>query len=138
MYERYGDEVQFFMVYIREAHAADNKWPSPIADEETIYNPRSMYERRAVASKCVGRLEIDIPCLIDDMDNSVDQAYDAYPDRLFIVDVDGTLAVRAGPGPWGFKPAVTEATQWLKKRFPHVEYEGEVEEPNEKTTSDAT
>ncbi len=72
------------------------------------------------------------------MDNSVDRAYDAYPDRLFVVDVDGTLAVRARPGPWGFKPAVTEARQWLKKRFPQVEYEEEVEEPNEKTTSDAT
>ena len=43
------------------------------------------------------------------MDNKVNRAYAAAPDRLYLVARDGTIAYRGGPGPFGFKPAELEA-----------------------------
>ncbi len=49
-----------------------------------------------------------IPCLIDGMDNKVDTAYSAKPDRLCVVDIDGKVAYHSKRGPWGFKPKDAE------------------------------
>ncbi len=114
----YGDAAQFYVVYIREAHAADSVWPMSVPDEGPINEPKTFEERCSVATKCATKLAIEFPALIDDLTDSTEKAYDAWPDRLFIVDTDGKIAVRAKPGPWGFKPAVEEARDWLRKRFP--------------------
>lgn len=120
MAKAYGDVAEFFVVYIREAHASDSKWPMAVPDREKILTPRTIGQRRTIAQKCLTKLKLDIPCLIDDMDNAVERAYDAHPDRLFVVDVDGTIAVRGGPGPWGFKSSLNKATKWLERKFPNV------------------
>ena len=118
MAKRYGDHAEFYVVYIREAHPADSKWPIPIKGEDKIYLAKTYADRKVVANKCVTKLHIELPCLVDDVDNAVAKSYDAFPDRLFVVDTDGTIAVRADRGPWGFGPGVDEATKWLAKRFP--------------------
>ncbi|MCH7992873.1 MAG: hypothetical protein IIB57_00360 [Planctomycetes bacterium] len=114
----YGDVAEFYVVYIKEAHAADGDRPVPIPDEEPIYEPTSLVERKAVAKKCVAKLNLEVPCLVDGMDNAVGSAYDALPDRIFVVDTEGNIAVRSDHGPWGFKPGVDETAKWLAKRFP--------------------
>ena len=114
----YGDVAEFYVVYIKEAHAADSDRPVPVPDEDPIYEPKSLVERKAVAKKCVAKLNLEVPCLVDDMDNAVGSAYDALPDRIFVVDTEGKIAVRADHGPWGFKPGVDETAKWLANRFP--------------------
>ncbi len=121
MAKSYGDVAEFFVVYIREAHAADSSWPAPVPGEDKILTPKTYAERTVIAGKCLTKLEIKMPCLIDDMDDSVEKAYGAWPDRIFIVDLDGKIAVRADPGPWGFRSAVDEAAKWLKEKFPGVD-----------------
>ncbi len=106
------------MVYIKEAHAADGVRPVPVPGEEAIYEPTTLIERKAVAKKCVTKLQLKLPCLVDSMDNAVGEAYDALPDRIFVVDKEGKIAVRAERGPWGFKPGVDETAKWLAKQFP--------------------
>ena len=49
LYAQYKDKVQFFVVYIREAHAADGRRPDR---ELEIYEPRSLGERAQVAQCC--------------------------------------------------------------------------------------
>ena len=115
----YGDVAEFYVVYIKEAHAADGDRPVPIPDEDPIYEPKSLFERRAVAKKCVAKLNLELPCLVDGIDNAVGEAYAAWPDRIFVVDKEGNIAVRADPGPWGFKPGVEETEKWLAQQFPH-------------------
>jgi len=66
----------------------------------------------------MAKLDIKLPCLVDDLDNATGDAYAAWPDRIFIVDEQGKIAVRAERGPWGFKPGVDQATAWLAKHFP--------------------
>jgi hypothetical protein len=65
------------------------------------------------ATTCVAALELKIPVLLDDMDDSVAQAFQGFPDRLFILSPDGTIAYRGEKGPRGFN--VTEMKTTLEK-----------------------
>ena len=63
---------------------------------------KTLEERKKVASECAKSLELNIPLLVDDMENTVANAYSANPDRLFIVNTDGKIAFAGERGPWGF------------------------------------
>ena len=105
LYERHGNEVAFFIVYIREAHPedgwvlADNR-----RDEIALMDPTSLGERAAAADECVVRLRTSIPVLLDDVDDAVALAYGGWPDRLYLIDRDGRIAFQGGRGPDGFEP----------------------------------
>jgi hypothetical protein len=71
-------------------------------DEVFFEQPKTFGDRIAVADACALRLELSIPTLIDDMENSTDRKYYALPDRLYLVGRDGSIAYRGAPGPWGF------------------------------------
>ena len=62
-----------------------------------------------MAQGCSGKLDLGMPQLVDDMQNSVAKAYNAMPDRLFILDARGKVAYRGARGPKGFKVAEMEA-----------------------------
>ncbi len=113
LYEDYGDVVEFRIVYINEAHAADSDWPVPFAEEKGITEHKNYGERCTTAEVMLVEERVTIPCLIDKMDNEVNKAYSAWPDRIFVVQTDGILGVAAMRGPWGFKPAIEETAQWL-------------------------
>ena len=63
-----------------------------------------------VAGTCLRKLRIDFPAVVDDADESVERAYTGWPDRLYVIDRDGRVAHKGGPGPYGFKPEQVEAT----------------------------
>jgi hypothetical protein len=105
--------VQFFVVYIREAHAIDSSWPMGGGDAPIVEDPVSDQEREQVAAVCMTKMALEpMPALIDGVDDAVNQAYGAWPDRLYLVGADGRIAYRGGPGPFGFSPdALEEAIQ---------------------------
>ena len=70
--------------------------------------PRNKQQRIEIAGACQLGLDLTIPLLIDNMDNAVEQAYAAWPDRLYIVAADGRIAYKGGMGPQGFKPREME------------------------------
>ena len=79
-------------------------------DEEVVFaQPKSFDDREHIAEACSLRLDLDIPTLIDDMDNSTDLAYAALPDRLYLVAKDGRIAYKSERGPMGFRPDDFEA-----------------------------
>ena len=47
-------------------------------------------------------LHIGLPIIIEDMDNAIDEAYGAAPERLYLVDIDGNVAYHGGAGPHFF------------------------------------
>ena len=94
------------MVYILEAHASD-AW-SIVNNTKinlAIPTPRSLAERGLVASSCVRTLGIEMPAVLDNLDNATEAAYTGWPDRLYLIDRDGRIAFKSGTGPWGFVPA---------------------------------
>ncbi len=113
MYDRYKDIVEFRLVYINEAHAADSDRSVPYAKELGINNHKNYGERCDVAGKLLSDKNLTIPTVIDGMDNKVGEAYSAWPDRIYVVRKDGTLGVASGRGPWGFVPALEQTGEWL-------------------------
>ena len=70
-----------------------------------VEDPVTLAERMAVAGVCMTRLALEpIPALVDGMDDAVSKAYDAHPDRMYLVGRDGTIVYQGGPGPMGFEP----------------------------------
>ncbi len=105
LFHTYGDRVQFFVVYIHEAHAIDGRAPMPDKDQPIVEEPKTLEERRVVAKQCCDGMQLHgMPILVDDIDNAVGKAYRAMPDRLYLVSKDGKIAYRGGPGPFQFLP----------------------------------
>jgi hypothetical protein len=56
------------------------------------------------------KLELaSIPTLIDDMDNTANESYAGWPDRLYLIGQGGKVAFHGGRGPFGFLPDELEA-----------------------------
>ncbi len=85
------------IVYIREAHP-NTQYPQP-----TTYD-----QRVGIADSMCSDLKISIPTLIDGIDNKVGSAYSGFPDRMYLIGVDGKVKYKGARGPFGFKPAELE------------------------------
>lgn len=117
MYQQYKDVAEFYIVYISEAHAADDRSPVGYAKDLGIKEHTNYGERCAVATRLQKEKRLTIPCLIDGMDNKVANAYQGWPDRVYLVRKDGRLAVAGKRGPWGFRPAINRANKWLAEYY---------------------
>jgi hypothetical protein len=105
IWESYRGQVDFLVVYIREAHPEDG-WAVNSNREQGInyLDPNTKEERLEVATACALRLKIRMPVVIDDVDDNVASAYGALPDRLYLIARGGRIAYQGAPGPWGFDP----------------------------------
>jgi Iodothyronine deiodinase len=66
-----------------------------------------------VARHCCQTLDLSIPTAVDDMSDTVNQLYKAWPERLYVIDRGGKIAYKSAIGPWGFRP--DEAGRALRK-----------------------
>ncbi len=110
LYQQYGSQVAFLVVYITEAHPSD-VWQmrSNIKDDVVFASPRNEDERASVAGTCVRKLGIQIPAVLDEFGNSTESTYTAWPDRLYLIDANRRVAYKSKPGPFGFKPDELQA-----------------------------
>ncbi len=113
IYLTYNDIADFRLVYITEAHAKDSSWPVGYAKEMNITKHKTYGQRCTTAERLMKDKSLTIPTLVDDMENSVNKAYKAHPDRIYLVRKDGRLAVAGKRGPWGYKPALNASKAWL-------------------------
>ena len=113
MYDDHNDQVEFFLVYIREAHPSDG-WQSRTSEglnerqDIFVKQPTKYVERVAVAKEMCTQLKLKMPPLIDRLDDKVNKAYNAEPDRLYLVGIDGKIIYQGARGPRGFDPAELE------------------------------
>jgi hypothetical protein len=110
MSAKYGAEVEFILVYIREAHSTDG-WQVPRNEREGVLleSAKTMDQKEEHATACARKLDIRFTTLVDGMDNAVENDYAGFPDRLYLVDKSGVIRYKSAPGPQGFKPAELEA-----------------------------
>jgi hypothetical protein len=90
-----------------------------VADGVEFAQTRNSAERHSVATACAVALKLDIPILIDGMDNAADHAYNGWPERLYVLDEKGTVAYKGGKGPYGFEPE--ELHNFLAEYLPKPE-----------------
>jgi len=71
-----------------------------------------MDQRKAAANACLTSLDLSMPFLIDGMDGKFEKAYIGHPNRIYVVDIDGRVAMKGPRGPWGAD--ITGAEKALK------------------------
>jgi len=120
-------------VYVREAHPTDEwQMKSNLKDKDDVCyaQPKTLEQRVIIANDFIKRFKFPLPFGIDDMGNAADNAYSAWPERIYIIDESGRIAYRGGMGPFNYKPE--EAREWLAARYGAVKHEPP------KSTPDAT
>lgn len=105
LYDDFHARVHFLLVYVREAHAAD-EWvmPDNAARGLSFDQPTSHAARIAAAKGCAKDFELEMPIVVDGLDDRVKDMYGGFPDRLYVIDAEGRVAYQGGVGPFGFKP----------------------------------
>jgi len=82
--------------------------------EDFVFDqPRTMEERLRLARILPERLAFRLPVAVDPMDGRADQAFAAWPERIYVLGVGGRVEYKAEPGPFGFKPE--DAEEALKR-----------------------
>ena len=69
-----------------------------------VEDPVTVFERAQLADTCISDLNLPMPAILDKMDDVVSLAYQAWPDRLYLVDKAGKVAYAGGRGPFFFSP----------------------------------
>ena len=103
IYNRFRDQVEFFVVYVQEAHPTDGwQTESNVAEGILFRQHQSFEEREEVANSCSLNLHIPLPILIEEINNAIDEAYGAAPERLYLIGADGKVTYQGGAGPHFF------------------------------------
>ena len=109
-------------MYVREAHPTDEwQMKSNVKDDVCYAQPKTLEQRVIIANDFIKRFKFPLPFGIDDMSNAADNAYSAWPERIYIIDESGRIAYRGGMGPFKYYPA--EVREWLAARYGAVKHE---------------
>lgn len=106
---RFGQQIPFLLVYIREAHS-DSGWQTARnTGQSTLAQAASLKDKQDHAVMCSRALHLPFPAVVDGMDNAVENAYAAWPSRVFVVDASGRIAYNSHLTALDFHPEEMEA-----------------------------
>ena len=88
LYEQYKNDVEFLVVYVREAHPGSRTNPH-----------KSMDDKIACARETQEAYGDDRETLVDDLLGSMHQAYGSFPNMTYVIDPEGTVVFRCD---WAF------------------------------------
>jgi len=125
--------VDFLTIYIREAHPTDEwmmKSNEKDKDDVCYKQPKTIEDRIAIANDFTKRYKFAVPFGIDEMSNAANDAYAAWPERLYIIDERGQISYKGGNGPFKYNPK--EVRAWLAQRYGEVKHPEAAATPAEK------
>ncbi len=121
LYDDYKDHVDFLTIYVREAHPTDEwQMKSNLKDDVCYAQPKTLEQRVAIANDFTKRFKFALPFGIDEMNNAANDAYSAWPERLYVIDESGRITYRGGNGPFLYHPE--EVRAWLTQRYGEVKH----------------
>jgi type I thyroxine 5'-deiodinase len=118
---------------VREAHPTDEwqmKSNTKEKDNVCYAQPKTLEQRIAIANDFTQRFKYTVPFGVDEMNNAANDAYAAWPERLYVLDENGRVSYKGGNGPFYYDPK--EVRDWLAKRY------GEVKHPEPPPAAPAT
>jgi type I thyroxine 5'-deiodinase len=89
--------VEFYVVYIREAHPSDGTGRVSARNEREgvkVGTAKTEKERAEMGKTCSAELDLPMPFLMDTMDDATAKAYAALPDRFYLIGQDGKVVFR--------------------------------------------
>jgi len=106
LYEAYKDRAIILIVYIREAHPARPDQTAEdsgrkVIDGTVFRQPKTYAERRKLAETACMFWDLPIPALVDTMEPSIGLMYQAWPNRLYLIDTEGKIVYHGVKGPHG-------------------------------------
>lgn len=115
VYAAHKEQVEFIVVYVREAHPTDKWWLAESRTQRVFMSgalarsdfadPTTLEERRRVASDChTDLLDGEVPLYVDTIDDRVSTLYTGKPTRIYLIGRDGRVVYNPGIGPFGFNP----------------------------------
>jgi hypothetical protein len=125
IYNDYKDHADFLTIYIREAHPTDEwQMESNEKDKDDVcyLQPKTLDQRIVIANDFTKRFKFPLPFGIDEMNNAANNAYAAWPERLYIIDESGRISYKGGNGPFKYDPK--EVRVWLAQRYGDVKHAG--------------
>ncbi len=103
--QQYADRAEFLYVYIKEAHPEDEWQMGSNEEEGVVYRqPKTLEERRALAQEFIATMDVETTTLVDDIQNTANACYAAWPERIYVIDTEGRIAYKGGIGPFLFDP----------------------------------
>ena len=110
-------------IYVREAHPLDEwqmKSNEKGQDDVCYAQPKTLEQRVAIANDFTKRFKYNVPFGIDEMNNAANDAYAAWPERLYVIDEQGRVSYKGGNGPFKYDPR--EVRAWLAGHFGEVKH----------------
>ena len=87
IYNDYKEHADFLTVYVREAHPTDEwQMKSNVKDDVCYAQPKTLAQRVIIANDFIKRFKYPIAFGIDDINNAANDAYAAWPERLYVID----------------------------------------------------
>jgi hypothetical protein len=113
--KKYADVASFVYVYIKEAHPDDEWQVEKNRIGNVVFNqPRTMEERLLLATTFQESMGTKTTILVDDMRNTANAVFAAWPERIYMVDTNGKIIYKGKMGPFYFDP--NEIVPILEKR----------------------
>ena len=100
MYQEHRAAAEFYIIYIREAHPGQTLTDVG-GGKRKFGNTITMDQRKQAANACLTSLRLTMPFLVDDMEGTVEKAYVGHPNRVYVLDIDGRVAMKGPRGPGG-------------------------------------
>ena len=119
MWDAYHEVADFLAVYISEAHAT-NEWP--LGRRVCISQHETLEDRIAAAQAYHKDMQAKVPLVVDPMNNSFNNTYHAWPERLYIIN-NGVLDYVADLYMDQRIPWLVQVLKYLKDRFPGRPFE---------------
>ena len=117
LHQKYRDDVEFIVVYVKEAHPTDKWWLGRSRTQRLLHelsgnparldvaDPVTLEQRRKVAASCQANLfDGVVPLYVDAMNDAVSARYEGKPTRIYFIGKDGQVLYNPGIGPFGFSP----------------------------------
>lgn len=93
---------------------------SNVKEDVCYAQPKTLEQRLAIGNDFTKRYNYIVPFGIDEMSNAANDAYSAWPERLYVIDESGRIAYKGGNGPFKYNPK--EVRAWLASRYGEVKH----------------
>jgi len=100
-------------------------------DDVCYAQPKTLAQRVAIANDFTKRYKYSVPFGIDELSNAANDAYAAWPERLYILDENGRVAYKGGNGPFKYDPK--EVRAWLAGRYGEGKHREDSSTPEKKS-----